>query len=70
MLNRMHNIPFDDSHRGTLATIILSIFGYMDINAASQLVFMLATLTTGTLTSIYTYKKIKNINNEKDIDKH
>lgn len=64
------NIPFDDSHKGTIATFILSIFGYMDINAASQLVFMIATLTTGTLTSIYTYKKIKNINNEKDSTKH
>lgn len=68
MLNRMNSIQFDNSHRGTLATIILSIFGYIDINAASQVVFMLATLTTGTLTSIYTYKKIKKLNDEKDID--
>jgi len=69
-MKNLMNIPFDDSHRGTLATIILSIFGYLDINAASQLVFMVATLTTGTLTSIYTYKKIKNINNEKNSNKH
>jgi len=66
MFNRMNHIQIDNSHRGTLATIILSIFGYIDINAASQVVFMLATLTTGTLTSIYTYKKIKKLNDEKD----
>lgn len=66
----MQNIPFDDAHKGTLATIILSVLGTLDINAASQLVFMFATLTTGTLTSIYTYKKIKKLDHEKDTKKH
>lgn len=66
----MHNFPFDESHKGTLATIIFSFLGWLDINAASQVIFMIATLTTGTLTSIYTYKKIKNLENEKDPKKH
>ena len=67
MVNKMQNIQFDESHKGTLATLLFSFLGWLDINAASQVVFMVATLTTGTLTSIYTYKKIKNLNNEKDI---
>lgn len=60
----------DNSHRGTIATMILAFFGWIDVNAASQIVFMVATLTTGTLTSIYTYKKIKNLNNEKNSVEH
>lgn len=64
------NLQMDNSHRGTLATMILAFFGWIDVNAASQVVFMIATLTTGTLTSIYTYKKIKNLNNEKDTTEH
>lgn len=60
----------DNSHRGTIATMLLAFFGWIDVNAASQIVFMVATLTTGTLTSIYTYKKIKNLNNEKDSIEH
>ena len=64
------NIPFDESHKGTLATILFSAIGSLSISEFSQIVFTIATFTTGTLTSIYTYKKIKNINNEKDIDKH
>ena len=63
-------IPFDDSHKGTLLTIILSAIGSLSIGEVSQLVFTLATLTTGTLTSIYTIKKIKNMKDEKDIEKH
>ena len=64
------NIPFDEAHKGTLATIILSVLGWLDVSVASQFVFMMATLTTGTLTSIYTYKKIKKLDNEKDSEKH
>ena len=63
-------LQVDHSHRGTIATIILAFFGWVDVNAASQIIFMIATLTTGTLTSIYTYKKIKQLNNEKDTHKH
>lgn len=59
-------LQMDNSHRGTLATMLFAFLGWIDVNAASQVVFMLATLTTGTLTSIYTYKKIKKLNNEKD----
>ena len=69
MLNKM-NIPFDESHKGTLATIVLSVLGWLDVSTASQFVFMMATLTTGTLTSIYTYKKIKKLDNEKNSEKH
>lgn len=64
------NIPFDESHKGTLATIVFSVLGWLDVSTASQFVFMLATLTTGTLTSIYTYKKIKKLDNEKNSEKH
>ena len=66
----MQNIQFDESHKGTIVTFILSFLGWLDINSASQIVFMFATLTTGTLTSIYTYKKIKHLENEKNSKKH
>ena len=56
----------DHSHRGTLATMLLAFLGAFDIDAASQIVFMCATIVTATLTSIYTIKKIKQLNNEKN----
>jgi len=64
------NLQIDNSHRGTIATILLGAFSKMDVNAASQIVFMLATIVTGTLTSIYTIKKIKQLNNEKNSEKY
>lgn len=66
----MHNFQFDEAHKGTLATIVLSVLGWLDVSVASQFVFMMATLTTGTLTSIYTYKKIKKLDNEKNSEKY
>lgn len=70
MISKMQEFPFDGSHKGTLATIIFSFLGWLDINSASQVIFMLATITTGTLTSLYTYKKIKHLDNEKTTKKH
>jgi len=63
------NLQMDNSHRGTIATMIFAFFGWIDVNTASQLVFMTATLVTGTLTSIYTYKKIKYLNDENNSEK-
>lgn len=64
------NQLIDGSHKGTFATVLFSFLGWIDVNAASQLVFMVATLITGTLTSIYTLKKIKRLDDEKDPKKH
>ena len=69
MIKQMQ-IPFDESHKGFLATIFFSVIGSLNIGEVSQIVFTLATLTTGTLTSIYTIKKIKQIDNEKNTKKH
>lgn len=56
----------DDSHRGTIATMMLSFLGYIGIDTLSQIVFMVGTIVTGTLTSIYTIKKIKKLNNDEN----
>jgi len=63
-------LQLDNSHKGTLLTFLFASFGWIDVNAVSQLVFMSATIVTGTLTSIYTIKKIKKLNNEKDSKKY
>jgi hypothetical protein len=63
-------IQLDNSHKGTFVTIILASFGWLDVNLISQIVFMSATIVTATLTSIYTIKKIKKLNNEKDSEKY
>lgn len=55
---------------GTLATIVLGAYGVLDVDLISKIVFMTASVTTCTFTSIYTYHKIKKIKHESDIEKH
>ena len=62
-------LQIDNSHKGTLLTILISYLGFVDIDAANQVIYMIATITTATLTSIYTIKKIKQLNNENNSKK-
>jgi hypothetical protein len=58
----------NSSINGTLLTIALSAIGLNEIDIMSKIVFMLGSSTTAIFTCLYTYKKIKNLKNEK-IDK-
>jgi hypothetical protein len=62
-------LQIDNSHKGTLLTILISYLGFVDIDAANQVIYMIATITTATLTCIYTVKKIKKLNDENNTKK-
>jgi len=55
---------------GTLATIVLGAYGVLDVDLISKMVFIIASATTCTFTSIYTYHKIKKLKNESNSEKN
>ena len=63
-------MQLDNSVQGSILTIIISIIGLTEIDAMSKIVFMAASSITCIFTSVYTYKKMKNLNNEKNNQKH
>lgn len=67
--NQMQQLN-NNSIIGTIATIILGAYGVLDVDIISKIVFMTASVTTCTFTSIYTYHKIKKLKNESNSEKH
>ena len=61
----MKLMQIDNSVQGSILTIIISIIGLNEIDIISKIVFMSASSITCVITTMYTYKKMKNIKNEK-----
>lgn len=61
----MKSMQIDNSIQGTILTIIISVVGLTEIDIISKVVFMAASSITCVVTTMYTYKKMKNIDNEK-----
>lgn len=61
------NLQLHNSFGGTILTIMLGAIGIQEVDMISKAVFTLATITTCSITTIYTYHKIQKLkNNEKD----